>query len=407
MSGTSIDHVVSLIVFLVAMLLFIGLFNQTIQTGVTYQQQMSISKKCGDLLDTILLTPGIPINGTPTVFGVQDPEFTQYQLSPFSLMRLYSSAGTPVSYAKTPGITYSNITIGDNYLLTPSTDFINYATASKLLGINGTYGFQLTFTPTVQVSITQTSTNPLSLSLNVLGTGFPLANAPVNYCLIPVLLNGASTPDFETVVSSQTGIIQTNGQGSASIQFPGLVVSQTLTYAFIAFAHLNGIAGVGYYEHYPSGTKSVIPFDANLSAQQVLVAHSDDVPANSGFSDTLYYNSTFVFANQNYALQETPPGNSTNQLGTVRSSAGYPYGAISISSYNPGVLLIAYSNAANSGVVMMPWGLSSLGFPLTFGGNPSSQKQVSTDIRQVQINGVTYQAKLSLWNLQGYQVNGQ
>ena len=54
----------------------------------------------------------------------------------------------------------------------------------------------------------------------------------------------------------------------------------------------------------------------------------------------------------------------------------------------------------------MPWGLGSLAFPLTFGGNPAGQEWVTTDIRQVTIGGIAYQAKLELWNLQGYSGSG-
>ena len=53
----------------------------------------------------------------------------------------------------------------------------------------------------------------------------------------------------------------------------------------------------------------------------------------------------------------------------------------------------------------MPWGVNSLAFPVTFGGNPAGQNWVTTDIRQVTIDGIAYQAKLELWN-QGSQVIG-
>jgi hypothetical protein len=75
-------------------------------------------------------------------------------------------------------------------------------------------------------------------------------------------------------------------------------------------------------------------------------------------------------------------------------------------SYTSGILVLAYNSLGNNGVVMMPWGFGSLGFSMTFGGSPINQGWVATDIRQVQINGVSYQAKLSLWNAQGYQVVG-
>ena len=62
--------------------------------------------------------------------------------------------------------------------------------------------------------------------------------------------------------------------------------------------------------------------------------------------------------------------------------------------------------ATAKGVVVMPWGLSSLAFPMTFGGDLSKASWVATDIRQVMIDGVAYQAKLGVWSLNGYQVNG-
>jgi hypothetical protein len=40
-----------------------------------------------------------------------------------------------------------------------------------------------------------------------------------------------------------------------------------------------------------------------------------------------------------------------------------------------------------------------LAFPLTFGSNPVGQEWVTTDIRQVTIGGIAYQAQLSLWNI--------
>jgi hypothetical protein len=101
MAGSTIDHMISVTVFLGAILLFISLFNQTLQTAILYQRHRNLATKCSDLIDNILLNPGIPLdcgmcNSTPTGFGLQDPEFMQYRLSPFSLMRLLSSSGSPV-----------------------------------------------------------------------------------------------------------------------------------------------------------------------------------------------------------------------------------------------------------------------------------------------------------------------
>ncbi len=69
-------------------------------------------------------------------------------------------------------------------------------------------------------------------------------------------------------------------------------------------------------------------------------------------------------------------------------------------------MLVAYNNTVGGGVVMMPWGVGSLFSTVVFGGNPAKQEWVTTDLRQVTINGVAYQAKLALWSYEGFQVNG-
>ena len=90
MVSATVDHMVAVTVFLAATLLFIGLFNQTIQTAVIYQRHRAIATKASDLLDNVLLSPGIPVDwgkndSLPTGFGLQDPEFTQYRISSHSL----------------------------------------------------------------------------------------------------------------------------------------------------------------------------------------------------------------------------------------------------------------------------------------------------------------------------------
>ena len=146
MANAGIDHMLSLTIFIAALLIFIGLFSQTIQTGISYQQHTAISTKASDLLDTILLSPGAPenwyqIDSLPNGFGLQDPGFSQYKLNSISPMRLTSPPEQTVYYSRTD-MYYSNLTAGyGSYLLTPSASTIDYSKASKLLGVNGTYGF--------------------------------------------------------------------------------------------------------------------------------------------------------------------------------------------------------------------------------------------------------------------------
>ncbi len=407
MVSSAIDHMVAVTVFLAATLLFIGLFNQTIQTAVIYQQHRATATKASDLLDNMLLNPGIPINwgqsdDLPTGFGLQDPEFTQYRISSFSLMRLTSSSGTSVFYPKT-GETYSNITIGDkNFLLVSNTSSLNYTTALNLLGIRNQYGFQLTVNPIVTVSITEDqAANPLRLSINAYGTGFPLANAHVTYCMISVDLNGGA--EGHPAYTVDYGNATTSDQGSVTLDFAD-VTSSTASYAFIAYVHVGGLVGVGYHERVSAPNEYVIPFVDNLSEGRILIAHNFDVEYSNPPSSEVKYNASFVYLAEDFTLREMPL---ENAYGHINSGEGFPYGVVNIPTDNPGILIVTYKKSASEGgLVMMPWGISSLAFPVVFGGDPTSQEWVATDMRQVLVGGVAYQVTVALWSLEGYQVDG-
>jgi hypothetical protein len=405
MAGATIDHLVSLVVLLGALLLFIGLFNQTIQTAISYQQDRNVATECSDLLDSILLSPGFPLdsntttfwgrtNSTPTIFGLQDPEFTQYELSPFSLMRLNYSQGSPVYYSKTL-MYYSNNTVGSGAsLLVPFSEVLNYSTVTGLLGINGTYGFSLTITPIVTININQIQAKPLNLTVTATGNGYPLPNANLSYCIIDVT-GQTQYPSYGII----SGTSMTNSAGQAFLNFSGIDGTQA-SYAVIVYASLNGLVGVGYQIHNLYNTDYAVPLIGDFNNGSVLLAHSLDL-YGGGSSTSMGYNATFILLAQDFTLQQLQLGNTSGSIG-----AG-AYGTIAVPTNNtgiPGVLAVAYEvNQASSGVVLMPWGASSLSFPVVFGANPLAKEWVATDIRQVTVNGVSYQAKLALWSLAGYQ----
>ena len=410
MVSSTVDHMVAITVFLAATLLFIGLFNQTIQTAVIYQRHRATATKASDLLDNMLLNPGIPanwslLNGDPIGFGLQDPEFTQYKISPFSLMRLNSSTGTPVYYPKT-GLTYSNITMGfGQSLLVPFNETVSYSEALRLLGINGTYGFSLTMTPIVTVSISEVQPNPLTLSINVLGAGSPLAYAEVSYCFMVIKgRDGGAYPsysiDYDTILADNAGV--------ASLVFPGFDGTED-SYVLIAYAHLSGLMGVGYHENVLYDKNYVVPFISNFETGEVLLAHSWDVHGGDSPAE-IAYNATFVLLSEDFTLREMPLDNDTGKIvGKLNygQDPQHAYNNLTINTHNPGILIVTYSKSAvDSGVVIMPWGLSSLAFSVTFGGDPSKQEWVATDMRQVTVGGIAYQAKIAVWSLEGYQVVG-
>jgi hypothetical protein len=406
MAGSTIDHLVSVTVFIGALLLFISLFNQSLQTAISYQQHRNLAAKCSDLLDGMLLTPGIPSNWgkgncTPTGFGLQDPEFTQYKLSPFSLMRLMSSSGTPLYYDPTKSY-YSNITMGfGNFLLVPYALAINYSTTAKLLGVNNTYGFQLTIKPVITVSITEThAANPLILNMEVVGTGFPLSNATVSWCFLKINEKGdQSSPSYTSFFSTT----YTDEDGYASLTVDNVDLNDS--YALIAYAHISGLIGIGYHERITGYKRYVIPLVDSFEDKRVLLAHSYDVHNQGPPESSVFYNATFVMLTEDFTLREMPMENATGKIvyghGTQKT-----YQNLTIPTYNPGILILAYQSNNEYGFILMPWGISSMAFPVVFGHDPFGQEWVATDMRQVIVNGIAYQATLALWSLEGYQVIG-
>ncbi len=410
MASAAMDHMLALVVFIAAILIFIGYFGQTNQTAIVYESHRALSVKTSDLLDTLLLNPGIPANwgqsnSFVSGFGLQNPEFTQYQVSPFSLMRLSASTGSHVEYDKTsPNIFYNNETSGfGRLLLTPTNQCLNYSTALSLLGINGTYGFQLAFTPDITVSITEDhSSSPLDLSVTAIGTGFPFAGASINYCLILATLpqNDSQYPSY----TIQYGVVTTDKQGIANVTFPN-VTDPNQVYSFIAYAHLAGLMGVGSHTRDSFTDQYVAPIIQDIASQEVALAHSYDLNNSGPAGSSLKYNATFVIMKQDYTLSELSLGSpmTTGLVGTVTSGTGSSYSSVYLPSFTTGILIVTYqTSGTQGGIVLMPWGASSLAFPITFGGNPNGEAWVATDIRQVTIDGVSYQAKLELWN-QGLQ----
>jgi hypothetical protein len=290
-----------------------------------------------------------------------------------------------------------------NFLFVPYTEAINYSTAAQLLGTNNTYGFQLTITPIVTVSIEEThAANPLTLAIKVAGAGFPLANAEVSYCFLKVNdKGGQSNPSY----TSLFGTTYTDNGGSAVVNIPN--VDANTAYAFIAYAHTSGLVGTGYHERVNGDTQYVLPLIDSFEDRRVLLVHSYNVHDFGPPESSVFFNATFVLLTKDFTLREMPMENSTGKLGKVVYGQGTEktYENLTIPTYNPGILIVTYQSNKEYGVVLMPWGISSMAFPVTFGSTyPFDKEWVVTDIRQVLVNSIAYQARLSLWSLKGYGV---
>ncbi len=407
MASAAVDHMLALTIFIAAILIFIGFFSQNMQTAISYQEHNAMSTKTSDLLDTMLLTTGLPAywgqdDTDPTGFGLQNPDASQYKLSPYAPMRL-STASEPVFYAA-KNCYYNNLTAQQgSYLLTPIDDgdikSVTYQEAARMLGINGTYGFHLSLTPTVEVSVQKTSSSgPLQLAVNGWGRGFVLANANVTCSVIAVNQDASDTPSY--TVYSQNGV--TDSAGMLELSFPE-IDGETQAYAAIAYTYLYGLKGVGYYVRSLS-SETVVPIIDSFQNYTIRIAHSGTVGDATSSASELHYNTSYALVTEEYTLRQIQLDHQ-NATGTIYGD-GDPSGTfktLTLPISDSGILIVAYKDTTSDqyGIQLVPWGLGSLALPMEFGGNSAGHDWITTDIRQVTISDIAYHAKLELWLLHG------
>jgi hypothetical protein len=376
------------------LIISIGAYSQIIGAAIIQQQNHHVVMKASDLTNTMLLGSGYPLNWsqgktTPSAFGLQDPDIGGYSLSPFSLQRLLSSQAQ-VYYNKT-GLWYNSL--GDGSLLVPVNYCVDYATASELLGVNGSYGFQIGIAPTFTVSVSEVNLNPLKLKVVVRGPGLALKDATLKGFLYKVQ-NGATYPSIKVPSPSSN---QTDSTGSATLSFAE-DCSQS-AYSVVVYASLGGLNGVGYRSRQTITNNQIIPFVEDFENRSVILAHSRDVYTFPS-PVALYFNATYLLLTQNFELRQI-------QLTQPTGIVAYGnYTRVQIPLSDVGILLVAYQNQGGTqlGIAMMPWGVSALGFSVTFGGNPSNADWVATEIRQATVNGISYQVKLAVWSTKGRQL---
>ncbi len=102
-----------------------------------------------------------------------------------------------------------------------------------------------------------------------------------------------------------------------------------------------------------------------------------------------------------FKFQQLPISNSTEHLNYGK---GFPFWKTQLPASEVGLLVISYRKSAQEiGSIIMPWGGGVLGLHPYFSGGiaPSGYSFVATELRQVNINGISYQVKVSTWSLRG------
>jgi hypothetical protein len=403
MPGATIDHMISVTILITAMLVAMLTFSNMFASAIAYERNRQVAIKAVDLIDTTCLSPGNPpdwgsTNEAILGFGLQDPESSGYSLDSYSPMRLMPSDSDIIEYDQTGTLLqFSNISMaGGGFLGIPVADNVNYSFVSELLGVNRTYGFHLNIEPTLKVSITENTLNPLSLNVEVRGPGLALSHATLQY----VLLKAYQPDDSDSpAIESISGTAETDLSGSTDLVFNPIIDGSQTAFSLIVHAQLGGLVGLGYYSHDTIENSHVIPFVEDFAQGQILLAHSYDVHQFPN-PRALHFNTTFFGLTSSFGFNQFQMEGETSGLLNYGEN-DHTYAQCQIPPVQNGILFVMYRTGNDFGITMLPWGISTLGVSITFGGNHTGYNFVATEIRQVTISRVSYQVKLSVWRLGG------
>jgi hypothetical protein len=400
-AGATIDHLISVTILIAALFIAMTTYGHMLATAVDYDRNRQVANKAIDLMNTICLSPGNPTSWGETndnllSFGLQDPRVGGYSLSPYSIMRLNTAHNdSQLVYYDETGLYYNNISTNYGHaILTPIGDCINYTTAAERLGINETYGFSVDTTPTLNVIVSQVATNPLRLNVTVSGLGLPLSGATLNYCLF--YIDKPDDSDYPSIVP-YSDVTQTDSSGSVELLFSDLT-DHNPVYSFTVYVSLGGVNGVGSYIcSTVADDNFIVPLIEDYDQGKLILAHSWDV-LDSGEEAAVHYNATFYVLTSDFQLQQVEIANST---GLLNSGEGKPYNTTQIPASEVGLLVVSYKARGDLGSIIVPWGVGALGVSASFGSNLGSAGYdfVATELRQVTIDGISYQVKVSAWKL--------
>jgi hypothetical protein len=163
---------------------------------------------------------------------------------------------------------------------------------------------------------------------------------------------------------------------------------------------VSGLNGVGYYtrDDVADEHEFLLPLIQDYDNGSIVIAHNWDVHYFGPPEPNVFYNASFFVLTSDFQLQQVEIENSTGQ---VNYGMGQPYSTTQIPASEVGFLLISYRWNNQLGSVVLPWGVGTLGVPVAFGGamGSSGYDFVATELRQVTIDGISYQVKVSLWKL--------
>jgi hypothetical protein len=231
------------------------------------------------------------------------------------------------------------------------------------------------------------------LKVDVSGSGLPLSGATLKHYLFEITDEGSST------IVPHLGEDATDASGSILLHY-NTIDDIDDAYHFMVYVNLNGLTGVGYYSQdylgdYP---QYVVPLISDYDEGRVVIAHSWGVHE---YTETpvpaVRYNATFFVLTSDFQLQEYELENSTDLLNYGSKN----FVTTQIPTSEVGIMFISYEWNNYVGSVVLPWGIGTLGVSAPYGGEFGSEGYnfVATELRQVTIDGISYQVKVSVWKL--------
>jgi hypothetical protein len=213
----------------------------------------------------------------------------------------------------------------------------------------------------------------------------------LNYCLFHV-------DDLSIVPYS--GVTRTDPSGQKLIEFGA--IGENEAFSFTVYVSIGGVTGVGYYTQNSadSDLQFVVPLIQDYDTGTIILAHAWDIFGDDSLHAEVQVDATFFVLTSDFQFQEVDLGFTPSNL----NYGGYPYLTTQIPSSEVGLLLITYKKATNKvGSVILPWGIGALGVHAFFGSSYGSGGYdfVATELRQVAVDGISYQVKVSTWSLRG------
>jgi hypothetical protein len=171
-------------------------------------------------------------------------------------------------------------------------------------------------------------------------------------------------------------------------------------YSFTTYVSLGGLDGVGYHiNNTISDDSFIVPLVEDFEEGKLLLTHSWEI-TNPGEPAAVFYNADFFILTSDFQVQEYD----LDCSGHLTFGVGFNYVPTQIPSSEVGLLVVSYKANNKVGSIIVPWGVGALGVSASFSagiGSSSDYDFVATELRQVKIDGISYQVKVSAWSLSG------